>query len=135
MRLTTLIATICFVAGIALYGADKDLAEFKPLMKRAASASGGLKSALKKEDSAAAQTSARELSEGMARIGEFWSRRNAEDAVEFAKNLEKAADNIAAKAGANEFAAATTLLDSSLENCAGCHKAHRKMGLGGFKLK
>ena len=136
MRLIRIIAIFSLTAGPVLRGAgDEATAEYKPLMKSAAGAVDQLKSALKEQDAAAARTSSEELSRRMTAIVEFWSRRNDTEAAGWATNVKKAADDIASKTAAGDFAGATSLLESARETCESCHKVHRKMSLGGWKLK
>ena len=109
--------------------------EYKPLMKSAAHAKDQLEQALKKEDGPAASASARELERGMEQIVAFWSKRGTADAVKWATNVKTAAGDVGAKADAGDFDAAKSLLEAALENCESCHKAHRKMTFGGWKIK
>jgi hypothetical protein len=131
MRSLELIAAV--LLGFGLQAAET--ADYKPLMKAAAHADDQLKEALKKQNGPAARTSSHELKHEMERIEAFWSQRGTEDAVTWAANLAKAAGDIGAKADAGDFAGAATLQEAAHENCQNCHKAHRKITLGGLKVK
>jgi hypothetical protein len=135
MRLTSAIAIVTLAAGFSVGLAANETKDFKKLMKTAAHADDQLKSALKEQNAAAVQTSAEELSTSMAEMADFWKRRGAKDAVEWSEVSKRAAEDIAAKVNAGDFAAAQSAWDASQESCEGCHKAHRKLGFGGWRLK
>lgn len=115
--------------------ADEATEQFKALMKPAAAANGALQKNLQADLSAAA-ASAAEVKTKFHAIEQFWAKRGASDAQTFAKNIQEAADKVAAaaKAGQKEEALAASKLFGA--NCQGCHQAHReKAADGSWSLK
>jgi mono/diheme cytochrome c family protein len=126
-------------AGLIVQAQDKDLSglkpEYKPLMQAVAQAYDAMEDAIEDQHADAAKQNAEKLSEHVSKIIEFWASHNVADAQEFATNLKKAADDVAAKAAASDFAGAEAAEEQAEQNCSSCHEAHRKFGLGGWKIK
>jgi hypothetical protein len=66
---------------------------------------------------------------------EFWSQFNTKDAVDHAKNAQKAFAEITAKAKANDMKAAQAALGTIGSICADCHFSHREDTGKGFVIK
>lgn len=126
-------------AGLIVQAQDKDLTglkpEYKPLMQAVAQAYDAMEDALDDQNADAAKQNAEELSERVSKIVEFWASHNVADAEAFATNLKKAADDVAAKVAASDFAGAEAAEEQAEQNCKSCHEAHRKFGLSGWKIK
>ena len=139
MRIVLAAVFLLSGAGIVADAADNPLsdakAEYKPLMEAAEESYDAMEDAIEKRDATNAAQSAKELSERMSKIVEFWTSRNVTDAQEFATNVKAAADEVAAKAAASDFEGAQAAAERAEQNCKSCHDAHRKFGLGGWKIK
>jgi hypothetical protein len=116
-------------------GFGQDVGEYQPLMKAGATANGKLQKGIE-ADLAGAAASAAEVKSAFQKIEQFWAKHSIADAQEFAKNIQKAADEVqaAAKAGHKEHAMAAAKQIGA--NCQGCHQAHRTKGAdGGWMIK
>ena len=135
------IATLLLLsgAGLLVHAQDKDLSglkpEYKPLMQAVAQSYDAMEEALEDQNADASKQSAEELSERVSKIIEFWASHNVADAEQFATDLKKAVDDVAAKVAASDFAGAEAAEEQAEQNCKSCHDAHRKFGLGGWKIK
>jgi cytochrome c556 len=110
--------------------ADEATEQFKALMKPAAAANGALQKTLQADLSAAA-ASAAEVKSKFHAIEQFWAKRGAPDAQTFAKNIQDAADQIAAAASAGRKEEALAAAKQVGSNCQGCHQAHREKAADG----
>lgn len=135
MRFLLVFAALALSAGVWAQAADSGLKEYKSMMKAAAKADDQLKSALDEENVTAVRTAAEGLSLSMSEMATFWTARGASDATEWATRIQRASDEIAAKAEAADFAAARAGLGEIRTSCDSCHKTHRKMSLRGWKFK
>lgn len=139
MRFALATLLLLLGAGLTVQAQDKDLAglkpEYKPLMEAVAQAYDAMEDAIEDQNADAAKQSAEQLSERASKIVEFWASHKVADAEGFATNLKKAADDVAAKIAASDFAGAEAAEEQAEQNCKSCHAAHRKFGLGGWKIK
>jgi len=86
-------------------------------------------------DMAATAKDAGDLQAAFAKIEGYWSKKGgADDAVMFAKNIEKAAGDVKDAAGKGDKDAAGTAAKSIAGSCGGCHMAHRTRTANGFDL-
>lgn len=109
--------------------------EYQKLMRPAAAANGKLQKTVG-TDLAAAPALAAEVKDAFKQIEEFWAKHNVADAQTFAKNVQDAADEVAAAAKAGNQADATAAAKKIGANCGGCHAAHRdKAADGSFIIK
>jgi hypothetical protein len=141
MRLAVIAAgSLCLLsAELVVQAAEQELsaskAEYKPLMQAVEEAYDAMEDAIDDKDAAAARQHAEELSERMSKIIEFWTSHDVDDAQTFATNVKTAAEEVAAKVAASDFAGAEAAQEQASRNCASCHEVHRKFSLGGWKIK
>jgi hypothetical protein len=120
---------------LSVAGFAQDVAEYQPLMKAGASANGMLQKAVGADLNAAA-TNAAEVKAAFQKIEQFWAKHKVADAQEFAQNVQKAADDVAAAAKAGNQEQAMAAAKQIGANCQGCHKVHRDKGADGkFVIK
>jgi cytochrome c556 len=103
-------------------------------MKPAIAANMAMQKAVMGGDLGAAATDAGNLQAAFAKIEAFWTEKHADDAVMFAKNIQKAAEDTktAAMGGDKDATAAAAKMVAA--NCGGCHMAHRTRTANGFDL-
>lgn len=115
--------------------ADEATDQFKTLMKPAAAANGAMQKSIQ-ADLAAAAGSAAEVQAKFHGIEQFWTKRGAQDAQTFARNIQGAAAKVEAAAKAGNKEEAMTAAKQIGANCMGCHAAHReKAADGSWALK
>jgi cytochrome c556 len=85
-------------------------------------------------DMGAAATDAGNLQAAFAKIEAFWAQKHADDAVMFAKNIQKAAGDTKAAAMGGDKDGAAAAAKMIAANCGGCHMAHRTRTDKGFDL-
>lgn len=135
MRRIQIVFCLCMglVAGLVLAQSESD---FEGWMKQIAGSNGKLKGAIKGQDKAAAVDAAKVLESSFKSVEDFWSKRGAADAVNFAKTGRTAAANVAAAVNAGDWAKAGTEATAIAGTCNGCHAAHREGEKGGpYKIK
>ena len=87
------------------------------------------------KDGAATASDAQKLEATFKQVEEFWKKRGADDAVNFAMKAQTAAAAIAKDASAGNFDQAAADVKSLQANCGACHMAHREGTAGSFKIK
>jgi hypothetical protein len=87
------------------------------------------------KDAAGVAADAKKLEDTFKQVGEFWQKRNATDAVNFAKQAQTAAAAISQDAAEHNMAQAGNDSKDLAATCGGCHMAHRAKGDSGFKIK
>ena len=131
-----IVLVLITVAG--LYAAVTLYAQSKPytqLMKEIAPTFAALKKDLDSNSAEAAAQDAEKL-EGLFKETEaFWAKFNTKDAVEHARNAQKALAEVGAKAKANDMKAATKAYGSIGSICGDCHFSHREDTGKGFIIK
>jgi cytochrome c556 len=122
---------LLLTAGLSLFGQEGR--PYSQIMKEIAGANGQVRKALD------AQTSREDVASGgqklvalFKEVEEFWTKRDAADAIEAARNAQAAAKELADPAGIPAAKAALAKLN---DTCKGCHAAHREKAEGGFKIK
>jgi cytochrome c556 len=121
------------VAGLVMAQSEAD---FQGWMKQIAGSNGKLKGAIKGQDKAAAAAEAKTLETSFKSVEDFWSKRGAADAVNFAKTARTAAASVSAAVTAGDWAKAGTEAGTLGGTCNGCHAAHREGAKGGpYKIK
>jgi hypothetical protein len=127
------LATSALVLAAAMLTSAQD--DYPALMKAAVAANGALQKSVASDPTSVADN-ATKTKEAFAKIEAYWAKKNASDAVTFAKNIEAAADDahMAAMAGKQDDAAAAAKKIGA--NCGGCHTAHRdKAADGSYVIK
>jgi cytochrome c556 len=82
-----------------------------------------------------AATDAGNLQAASAKIEKFWAAKNVDDAVGFAKNVQKVAGQVKDAAGKGDKDGAVAAAGMIAANCGMCHMAHRARTASGFDLK
>ena len=130
MRRTLVLSTVALatVFGLNVVANEKPTADFQNLMKSNAAASGpmGLRGHVPAKDYDAIAKDAATLKGNFDKIEEFWTKKKVDDAVTFAKNGKKAADDLEKAAKAKDDAAVTAANTALTGTCGGCHMAHRE---------
>ena len=133
MRRILLGSALLFAAQTATVA--QSVEEFQKLMRPAAAANGKLQKIVT-SDLAAAAPLAAEVKDAFKAIEDFWAKHKVADAQTFAKNVQQAADEVAAAAKAGNQQDAMAAAKKIGANCQGCHAAHRDKGPdGSFIIK
>jgi hypothetical protein len=133
MRRILLGSALLFAAQTA--SVAQSVEEYQKLMRPAAAANGKLQK-LVTADLAAAAPVAAEVKDAFKQIEGFWVKHKVADAQTFAKNVQQAADEVAAAAKAGNQQDAMAAAKKIGANCQGCHAAHRDKGPdGSFIIK
>lgn len=120
---------------IHVAAAGQSVEEYQKLMRPGAAANGKLQKTVG-TDLAAAAPLAEEVKDAFKQIEDFWAKHKVADAQTFAKNVQQAADEVAAAAKAGNQQEATAAAKKIGANCQGCHTAHRDKGSdGNFIIK
>jgi hypothetical protein len=133
----TKISFVLAASALALAAATITSAQddYPALMKAAVAANGGLQKSVASDPGSVADN-AMKTKEAFAKIEAFWAKKNASDAVTFAKNIEADADDAHAAAMAGKADDASAAAKKIGANCGGCHAAHRdKAPDGSFVIK
>src|SRR5258708_5860886 len=120
-RIHVLVGMATLFAAAALF-AQSD-SDYQGYMKTVFATNGSMQKNIAAKDAAAVAADANKLQDTFKQVAAFWQKRNADDAVGFAKQ----AQNVAAPAAAD----ARTIGAA----CGGCHMAHREKTDAGFKIK
>jgi hypothetical protein len=133
MRRILLGSALLFAAQTATVA--QSVEEFQKLMRPAAAANGKLQKIVT-SDLAAAAPLAAEVKDAFKQIEDFWAKHKVADAQTFAKNVQQAADEVAAAAKTGNQQDAMAAAKKIGANCQGCHAAHRDKGPdGSFIIK
>lgn len=81
-----------------------------------------------------AATDAGNLQAAFANIEKFWAAKNVNDAVGFAKNIQKLAGDVKDAAGKGDKDGAAAAAKMIPATCGMCHMAHRTRTATGFDL-
>jgi mono/diheme cytochrome c family protein len=104
-------------------------------MKPAIAANMALQKDVMGGDMAATAKDAGDVQAAFAKVEGFWTKKGgADDAVGFAKAIQKAAGDVKDAAGKGDKDAATAAAKMIAPNCGGCHMAHRARAGNGFDL-
>jgi hypothetical protein len=109
-------------------------ADYQGWMKTVVATNGKMQKniAAKSPDAAA---DAKTLESTFKQVEDFWAKRNASDAVGFAKQAQTAAASVQKSVAAGNFDQAATEAKGIGATCQGCHAAHREKTDSGFKIK
>jgi mono/diheme cytochrome c family protein len=102
-------------------------------MKPAIAANGAMQKDVMGDLGAAAMDAAK-LQAAFANIEKFWAAKNVDDAVMFAKNIQKVAGDVKDAAGKGDKDGAVAAAKMIGANCGSCHMAHRMKTDAGFDL-
>lgn len=107
---------------------EKPTPEFQDLMKSNSAANGptGLRAHVPAKDYEAIAKDAAILKANYAKISAFWTKKNVDDAIAFAKDGGLAAAALETAANAKDDAGITAAMAKLAPTCAGCHTAHRE---------
>jgi hypothetical protein len=136
MKTWALLCTCVFVVGLAIAARANDEGDAYDMMfmKPAIAANMALQKDVMGGDMSATAKDAADLQAAFAKIEGFWSKKGADDAVGFAKNIQKAAGDVKDAAGKGDKDAATAAAKMIAPNCGMCHMAHRTRAGNGFDL-
>lgn len=138
MRRTGLIAGMC-VLGVALLtpalGAAQDEAALDKSMKRAGPAFGAVRKATEAMSADTVKENATVLAQVFAETETFFKSKGKTDAVKWAQDGAKAAQEIVAQAGKSDWAGVKKASTDLGATCASCHSAYRDKGPNGYRLK
>ena len=133
IRVTAIImVTAALIAGTTTF------AQFKPyseIMKDVAATFASLKKNLDGNSAAAAAQDAEKLEASFKDVEAFWLQFNTKDAVDLAKEAQRAGAEVGAKARDNDIKAAQTAYASIGRLCTDCHFSHREDTGKGFLIK
>ena len=124
--------TVGLTAALLLAQSDSD---YQAWMKSNAATVGSLNKNITAKDGAAAAADAKKLQENFKLVGDFWEKRNAPDAVNFAKQARDGAAMVEKAVMAGDMDQAAANVKTMQANCGGCHMAHREKTDAGFKIK
>jgi hypothetical protein len=110
-------------------------ADYQGWMKTVAATNQSLQKNLAAKDAAGVSADATKLQDTFKQVEGFWGKRNASDAVDFAKQAQTAAGAVAKDASAGNMDQAAADAKTLAAQCGGCHMAHREKGDSGFKIK
>ena len=135
MKTWALLCTCALVLGFAVAALANEEGDAYDMMymKPAIAANMALQKNVGTDLSAAAMNAA-DLKAAFAKIEAFWAKKNASDAVGFAKNIQDAASKVQAAAGAGDKDGAAAAAKMIGGNCGMCHMAHRTKTDSGFDL-
>jgi cytochrome c556 len=122
----------------AVLGTISAFAQRKPytqLMKEIAPTFASLKKNLDSNSAEAAVQDAEKLEGLFKETEEFWAQFNTKDAVDHARNAQKAFAEISAKARGNDMKAAQKAYGTIPSICGDCHFSHREDTGKGFVIK
>src|SRR5438445_6022088 len=111
-----------FLAGASMFAQDRP---YNQLMKDIGPTFQSLKKNLDSNSAAAAIQDAVKLEELFKETEAFWAQFNTKDAVDHAKNAQKAFAEISAKAKSNDMQAAQKAYGTIGSICGDCHFSHR----------
>ena len=132
-KITVVLAASALVLAAATLTRAQD--DYPTLMKAAVAANGALQKSVASDPGSVADN-ATKTKEAFAKIEAYWAKKNASDAVTFAKNIEADADDAHAAAAAGKPDDAGAAAKKIGANCGGCHTAHRdKAADGSFVIK
>jgi hypothetical protein len=138
MKTWALLCTCVFVLGLAVAAMANDEGDAYDMMfmKPAIAANMALQKDVMGGDMAATAKDAGDVQAAFAKVEGYWSKKGAaDDAVMFAKNVQKAAGDVKDAAGKGDKDGATAAAKMIAPNCGGCHMAHRTRTANGFDLK
>ena len=129
---------LAVIVGAGLFAGASMFAQSRPytqVMKDVGPTFASLKKNLDSNSAAAVVQDAEKL-EGLFKETEaFWAQFNTKDAVDHAKNAQKAFADISAKAKSNDLKAAQKTYGSIGSICGDCHFSHREDTGKGFVIK
>jgi cytochrome c556 len=134
MQRIHLFAGVTTVLAAAVLFAQSD-SDYQGWMKTVAATNGSLQKNIAAKDAAAVAADAQKLQDTFKQVEMFWQKRNAADAVEFAKQAQNVAATVAADASTANMDKAAADAKTIGAACAGCHMAHREKTDTGFKIK
>ena len=91
-----------------------------------------IKAAIMAGDNAKVATEANKLADTFQQVGDFWTKRQKDDAVKMAQATRDAAKEIAAATTPDAQNAAVTKAQGT---CGGCHRVYREGAAGSYKIK
>ncbi len=127
-----IIISAAFFAGVAAFAQSRP---YTQVMKEIGPAFASLKKNLDSDAAAAAVQDAGKLEELFKETETFWAKFNTKDAVDHAKNAQKAFAEIGAKAKSNDMKAAQKAYGTIGSICGDCHFSHREDTGKGFVIK
>jgi len=126
---------LLFFAVLLLPAADTGEKDHTEWMKTIGQAMGSLKKSIAEGQPEAIATQARQLEESFHRVREFWGKRDASDAVRFARQAETSAAAIAKLAAAGDLKSIAEPTEDLTASCGACHNVHRyRLPGGGFRI-
>jgi cytochrome c556 len=114
------------IFGVAVMAGEKAPDAYVKNMKDTNAASASLRKNVESKDFDAIAKDAATLRTLFSTTEEFWTKRNAEDAVTVAKSGVKAATDLEAAAKAKNEAGVTDAAKALQGTCKTCHDAHRE---------
>ena len=131
----TFVLPILLALGLAVCVVAQTDADYSGWMKDIAKSKGGVKKAIDSKNNAEVAEGATHLAGLFKEVSAFWEKRNASDAVTFAKKAETDSNELAAAAKAGDDAKVASSFQAMGAACGGCHMAHREGTPGNFTIK
>jgi cytochrome c556 len=125
-RTTWLTLGAAVILGVAVMAGEKAPDAYVKNMKDTNAAAQSLRKNVEAKDFEAIAKDAATLKTLFSNTEEFWTKRNADDAVSAAKAGAKAATDLEAAAKAKNEAAVTDAAKTLQGTCKTCHDAHRE---------
>jgi cytochrome c556 len=139
MKTRFFVCTCALVFGLAVVAIANDEGDQYDamFMKPAIAANMALQKDVMGGDMGMAAADAGTLQAAFAKVEGYWAKKGgADDAVGFAKAVEKSAGDVKSAATAGDKDAAAAAAKTIAAGCGGCHMAHRvRLPAGGFDLK
>jgi len=132
-RIHVVVGMATLFAAAALF-AQSD-SDYQGYMKTVFATNGSMQKNIAAKDAAAVAADANKLQDTFKQVEAFWQKRNADDAVGFAKQAQNVAATVAADASAGNMDKAAADAKTIGAACGGCHMAHREKTDAGFKIK
>lgn len=123
-------ATVVFFVLLAQSDAD-----YVGWMKAAAKSQKGAAKGIAAKDGPGVAADAKVMEDSFKGIEDYWAKKGATDAADFAKTARTGSADIAKAAAAGDFEAANAAMAKVGAACQGCHTAHRGKGPDGFQIK
>ena len=132
-RMFVLAGVTSMLAMGALAQSDSD---YQAWMKTNGATMQALQKDIAAKDGKAVSADGQKLDGIFKQVGDFWQKRGAADAVNFAKQAQTAAQAISKAGDAGNLDQAAAEVKNLQTNCGGCHMAHRERSPeGAFKIK
>ena len=134
MKLMKTLVVVAAMLSTALVMVAQSDADYQGWMKSVVGANGKLQKGIAAKDASVA-AEATTLETAFKQVEAFWGKRNAADAVAFAKQAHMAAAAAGKAINTGDWEKAAAEGKNIAGTCGGCHAAHRGGEKGAFTIK